>query len=645
MISVIIPTLNEEATLQATLDSVAANQADYEVIVVDAGSSDKTAEIAHGAGARLLVSPRRHRAAQMNFGAKEAKGEILFFLHADTRIPTAALKRIEQALARADMVGGGFRRYFDSKSLFLRASCWVAGIRCRVSGLFLGDQGIFIRRSLFEKLGGFRELDFFEDVDLCRRMKEFGRVATLGPPVLSSARRFERFGPVATTFTDLSLSLRYIKGEDPNGLAAELRGEFTSGEKISAIIPTLNEEESLPRLLSQVCGKVEEVIVVDGGSSDGTVEAARHFPVKVILSARGRAFQMNTGASAASGDLLWFLHADTQLPSNWRGQMASALRKPSVIGGGFRVVIDASGIGYRFLDLWGRLRTGIQGSFYGDQGIFVRRGFFESLGGFDDRPVLEDLDFSTRMSRRARVKILAGPIKTSARRWQSQGWWSTVLQHCRYAVSYLFSPKAGSAAVLIVMAKAPVPGQVKTRLIPALNPEQAAQIAERLLRETAVLVHQVEGIRPVIAVSPPEGMERVKEVLSFPARLIPQPEGDLGIRLTRLFQETFDSGAQAVLVLGADHPNLPQEYLAQAVAELRKRGDRVVFGPTEDGGYYLVGMKRPHPELFAGITWSTSEVLRQTLGKAKTSGVSVKLLPSWYDLDRPEDLARLAVVT
>jgi rSAM/selenodomain-associated transferase 2/rSAM/selenodomain-associated transferase 1 len=419
--------------------------------------------------------------------------------------------------------------------------------------------------------------------------------------------------------------------------------------KISIVIPTLNEEASLPRLLPQLLNGEDEVLVVDGGSTDGTVEVARRFPVRVISSGRGRAVQMNAGAAQTTGQILWFLHADSQPPADWRQQIRTALADPSVVGGGFRVKIGATGIGYRLLDVWGWIRPFLQRNFYGDQGLFVRRSVFESLGGFPERPILEDVDFSSRLWRAGKVVILPGPLITSARRWQQHGFFRTVLRHSLLALTHIPlpfpSPLRGEGGVrgitVVIMAKAPVPGQVKTRLVPPLTPEQAADLAKRLLVEAVEQVQRLKGVRTMVAVSPSEGIPHVQQFLPPTVSLIPQSDGDLGQRLAHAFEELFAKGAKGVIVLGADHPDLPSEYLARAVKLLRQGSDPLVIGPTEDGGYYLIGLTRPHPELFRGVPWSTSEVLKVTLAKAKAAGLSVTLLPPWYDIDRPEDLIRL----
>lgn len=225
MISVIIPTHNEAAYLPLTLKAVAANGLQCEVIVADACSADATGELAAAGGAGVVESLLRNRGAQMNLGARSARGDALIFLHADTLLPPTALARIEAALENSAIIGGGFARRYDSNSLFLRTSCLLAEARSRLSGWFLGDQAIFVRREVFESLNGFPELALFEDLDFSRRMRRAGRVVTLRPPVVSSARRFTVRGPLRTTLSDFQFTLLYALGRDPNDLAARLRAE------------------------------------------------------------------------------------------------------------------------------------------------------------------------------------------------------------------------------------------------------------------------------------------------------------------------------------------------------------------------------------------------------------------------------------
>ncbi|MEO5802472.1 MAG: TIGR04283 family arsenosugar biosynthesis glycosyltransferase [Verrucomicrobiota bacterium] len=212
MISIIIPTLDEAGHLPVTLKKIRANSAAHEIIIADGGSHDATLQIAIAAGANIVTSDKSGRSLQMNAGAKTASGDIFLFLHGDTHLHDFSLEQIAGALKNERVVGGGFARRFDSDSLFLRCTCAVATLRCSLFGLFLGDQGIFVRRNVFEKLGGFREMKLFEDVDFSRRLAQAGKTVTLRPAVISSARRFAGRGPVLMTCRDLWLTCKYVSG-------------------------------------------------------------------------------------------------------------------------------------------------------------------------------------------------------------------------------------------------------------------------------------------------------------------------------------------------------------------------------------------------------------------------------------------------
>ncbi len=190
LISVIIPTLNEAARLPALLAALAGETEPHEIIVVDGGSTDGTADIAGTNGARVIEAPRG-RGAQLRAGAAIAGGGVLFFLHADTRLPTGALAAISRAIAaRPAAIGGNFRLLFDGEDDFSR---WLDGFyaRLRARGLYYGDSGIWIIRGRLDALGGIRPLALMEDYDLARRMERAGETVCIeNPPLVTSSRRF-----------------------------------------------------------------------------------------------------------------------------------------------------------------------------------------------------------------------------------------------------------------------------------------------------------------------------------------------------------------------------------------------------------------------------------------------------------------------
>lgn len=192
MISVIIPTLNEERALPATLARVFAQAGECEIIVVDGGSTDRTREIATGNGRIQLLTAPKGRAAQMNAGASRARGEWLLFLHADTLLPDGALAAI-MALPD-DIQAGGFRHRFSGDDWRLRLISWMHNWRCRWTRVFYGDQALFVRRSLFKRLGGFPEDYPLEDVAFGERLRAAIRPRLLNLYVVTDARKFTQMG-------------------------------------------------------------------------------------------------------------------------------------------------------------------------------------------------------------------------------------------------------------------------------------------------------------------------------------------------------------------------------------------------------------------------------------------------------------------
>jgi len=210
-VSVIVPAWNEQGQLPACLRSVGDLHREMELIVVDAGSEDRTVSIAREFGARVIRSPIRQRAVQLNLAAQEASGDVLLFLHADTILPSYWFWQLTAALDQdAQTIGGGFQRRFDLPSAWLAFTCALADWRSARYGLFLGDQAMFIRTAAFWSLGGFRMLHRCEDLDLSLRMARLGRTRLLRPGIMSSGRRFVRRGPLRQTFVDLTIAIRFI---------------------------------------------------------------------------------------------------------------------------------------------------------------------------------------------------------------------------------------------------------------------------------------------------------------------------------------------------------------------------------------------------------------------------------------------------
>lgn len=194
------------------------------------------------------------------------------------------------------------------------------------------------------------------------------------------------------------------------------------------------------------------------------------------------------------------------------------------------------------------------------------------------------------------------------------------------------------ATLLIIFAKEPVPGQVKTRLCPPLAPEAAARLYHSFLEDTLAEMGRLSQMDLTLAYGEPEAEPFFRELAPPHVRLFPQEGADLGERLTRAFARGFGEGYGAILVLGSDVPDLPGSVVWEAKKALEAEKAEVVLGPCPDGGYYLVGLKAPHPGLFQGLGWSTGVVLEDTLSRARRLSLPVHLLPRWADIDTYPDL-------
>ncbi len=216
-ISIIIPTLNEAQSLTATLKSAQAT-VEVEIIVVDGGSSDETAELAKTFGATLLVEAGG-RAKQFNAGARAASGDVLLFLHGDTRLPERFDEHVLNLMDSPDIVAGAFKLGIDGTEIGLRVVEKLANFRSRFLQMPYGDQAIFTLSDLFHSLGGFPDMPIMEDFVFVQRVRKEGRIALAPVPVSTSSRRWLKIGILKTTMINQVVLLAYFLGSEPNQLA------------------------------------------------------------------------------------------------------------------------------------------------------------------------------------------------------------------------------------------------------------------------------------------------------------------------------------------------------------------------------------------------------------------------------------------
>lgn len=222
-LSIIVPTLNEAAQIVDTLVPLQALRAQgHEVLVVDGGSEDGTLEHAPALCDRV-INAQRGRARQMNAGARAACGDVLWFLHADTRVSAAAISALLAALAQPHCTWGRFDVRLSGTHPLLRSVETLMNLRSRRSGIATGDQGMFVRREVFARVGGFPDISLMEDVELSRRLKRVAPPVCLREKLLTSSRRWERDGVVRTVLLMWRLRFAYWLGVSPDRLAAYYR--------------------------------------------------------------------------------------------------------------------------------------------------------------------------------------------------------------------------------------------------------------------------------------------------------------------------------------------------------------------------------------------------------------------------------------
>ncbi len=440
----------------------------------------------------------------------------------------------------------------------------------------------------------------------------------------------------------------------------------SSLDDLAVIIPTLNEARNLLPLLSDLFRfhPRPRIVIVDGGSSDATVEVARAEGVRVLSAPRGRACQMNVGAASVSSPWLLFLHADSRIPTSTRRALAQWLESPPPEAAAhFEFQLDAKGLWWSILEGGQRLRERFTGLAYGDQGLLMSRGRWAELGGIPEIPLMEDVEAVRRLRDSGGIGRISAPVVTSARRYRREGQFRGWLRNATLISLYhlgvpphrlanfypagngLGAPDPEPAPpslstrpdrrLVVAFAKAPRPGRVKTRLARELGDEAASDLYRRMGRR---VLDQLRGgrYRLQVAFDPPDAADEVSEWLgTHQVEYAPQPRGTLGDRMELAVSQGF-AVADRICIVGTDTPEVGRDLAEKALEGLDETD--VVIGPARDGGYYLLALRRYAPELFQGIPWSTSQVMDRTLEQAELLGLSVATLPVLNDIDVAADL-------
>jgi len=419
--------------------------------------------------------------------------------------------------------------------------------------------------------------------------------------------------------------------------------------KFSVIVPCLNEAKFITECLRSIRKNFssDEVILVDGGSTDISLLLAPAFNVKIIKTIKGRGIQMNTAAKIASGDILIFVHADTFIPDNARQLIENEFANPNIKVATFRLGFDAD---HKILNFYSKF-SNYDSMFtkFGDQSIIIRKYFYDELGGFPDWSIFEDVQLLSKARKQTKIKILDAAVVTSARKFLLSGIVRTQIQNAFLFVQYFlgldqtkialsyYSMNIKKKDAIIIFAKYPKHGNVKTRLAKTLGENVATKFyiscASHVFKESLKLKRTVV---PFLFHPDQEQSNELKNWAGGKFIYKIQDGADLGQRMSNALAEVFKNNFEKVLIIGTDIPDLSSDLINQALSQLDKND--IVIGPSTDGGYYLLGMKKFHPDLFNNIQWSSAEVLNKTLDIIIQKELKFCLLTELMDIDTEADL-------
>lgn len=419
------------------------------------------------------------------------------------------------------------------------------------------------------------------------------------------------------------------------------------------IIPVYQEQDhinnTIDALLEIKGDHSVEIIVVDGDGSGSTIQCIKEPSVILMTSGKGRAMQMNKGAAQAAGNILLFLHADTMLPGRGFDRIESVMKTGRYVGGAFNYNTDSLPYFLKFIYYTSYLRSRISRIAYGDQGIFIRRDYFEKIGGFPAIPILEEVVLMKKIKKsRDKICILKDSVNTSARRYREEGMIYGWLRNHWIRILFFFgvSPgrlvryypdtrrkEQGKCGILFFL-RYPREGKVKTRLAKRVGNTLALQLYECFILDMLDKLDSLPGDLHLFVT--PGDSDSVAAMSRWLGRDLPvhgQEGGDLGERMKQAFEKMFRLGYKSCVLLGSDIPDLPVSILTGAFKGLRARG--AVVGPAGDGGYYLIGFNNRHfcEAVFRGVDWGTDRVFRQTMAIFKQEKVRVRTLRKWWDID------------
>jgi rSAM/selenodomain-associated transferase 1/rSAM/selenodomain-associated transferase 2 len=419
--------------------------------------------------------------------------------------------------------------------------------------------------------------------------------------------------------------------------------------KYSVIIPTLNEEYFIRKNLGSITNKRNdvEIIVSDGGSSDETLNAAKNQGALIVHSEKGRGLQLNAGASKANGEILFFLHADTSIPDNAFELLDEFFENKNNLLCRFALCFDVDHNllkNYTYFSKFDTIFTR-----FGDSGIIIRKDFYDSLGGFKNYFVFEDVDFLRRASKKTKIMLLNAEVKSSARKFVSEGLIKNQINSFVLFIKYFLGTDSSilwneyfnrnhktKQTSLIIFARFPSKGKVKTRLAKDTGDYYALSFYNMCAEEILGQTKKLNSFNKYLFYTEAEEKEKVMRWAGSKYLYALQEGKDLGERMLHSFELAFSHHAKKVIIVGTDVPDLNAGIIKEAEKKLNEAD--LVIGPSNDGGYYLLGMKKVNPELFQNIIWSSTSVFEATIEKAKKLKLRIAELNTLRDIDTKKDL-------
>ncbi len=420
--------------------------------------------------------------------------------------------------------------------------------------------------------------------------------------------------------------------------------------KYSVIIIAYNEEDNIRECLKSVKNASQifdvEILVSDGGSTDNTLLYAKEFSVIFAKSNRGRGIQCNEGAKMATGDILLFLHADSTLPVETFKILTDEFKNENKKIGTFRLGFPENKKILKFYTFFSRFDSIF--TTFGDQCIVIRKDFFYSIGTFPDWVLFEDVHLLREARKITKINSFPAIVQTSARRFTQNGLIRQQLRNFFYIIWYLlgathkelekkYNPvKHNVLNSLIIFARYPQKGKVKTRLAKNIGDDHALKLYQLCLYNIIKEVQQIQNIERCIYISDKTDLEQMQNIIDGDFRFYSQSPGNLGLRMKNALSECLNRGSKKIIIIGTDVPDLSKSIIKDAFNKLDE--NEIVIGPSYDGGYYLLGSKFLHNELFEKIQWSTNMVFEHTLKIAQKLGLKIHTLPHLHDIDTGKDL-------